>query len=86
MKLGVTLDPRSGIQEQKLSEDQAHPHPSLEQHQRRQKVVPMIKTDTFDTKIHKKNPLRAPETPQEPFGFDNGLKDHCVSCGKVSAS
>jgi hypothetical protein len=33
-----------------------------------------------------KNPLRAPETPQEPFGFDNGLKDHCVSCGKVSAS
>jgi hypothetical protein len=61
MKLGVTLDPRSGIQEQKLSEDQAHPHPSLEQHQRRQKVVPMIKTDTFDTKIHKKTPYALPK-------------------------
>ena len=33
-----------------------------------------------------KNPIRAPETPQEPFDFDGEPKYPCAACGEVSAS
>ena len=82
MKLDKTPDPRSGIQEQKLSEDQAHPYPSLEQHQRRQKVVPMIKTDTFDTKVHRKSPYTFPKHHRSQSISMMGLHIHARPVGK----